>query len=113
MHELWLCKSILETIQQNAREKNAVRVKKIVLEIGQLVAVDKNALIFSFSVINVGTVAENATLHFIDIPGEAFCESCQTIVPLRQYYEACESCGGHALRVTQGEELRIQSMVVE
>ena len=42
MHELWLCKSILEIIQQNAIEKNGTRVKKIVLEIGQLAAVEKD-----------------------------------------------------------------------
>lgn len=34
MHELWLCKSILEIIKQNAIEKNCTRITKIVLEIG-------------------------------------------------------------------------------
>ncbi|EHL30434.1 hydrogenase maturation nickel metallochaperone HypA [Legionella drancourtii] len=113
MHELWLCKSILEIIKQNAIAINCTRVKKIVLEIGQLSAVEKDSLIFSFNVIAEGTVAENAELHIIDIPGEAQCESCQQKVPLRQYYDECHSCGSHSLKVTQGEELRVKSMVVE
>lgn len=113
MHELWLCKSILEIIKQNAIEKNCTRIKKVVLEIGQLTAVEKDSLIFSFNVITEGTVAEKAELHIIDIPGKALCELCQTVVPLRQYYDECSACGSHSLMVTQGEELRVKSMVVE
>lgn len=113
MHELSLCKSILEIIKQTALEKKCKRVKKIVLEIGQLAAIDKAALIFSFNIATEGTLAENATLQIIDIPGEAFCEFCQKLGPMQQYYDACQICGGHALNIMQGEELRIQSMVVE
>ncbi len=113
MHELWLCKSILEIIKQNAVEKNGTCVKKIVLEIGQLTAIDKDSLIFSFNVSAKGTLAENAELNIIDIPGKALCESCQKMVPLRQYYEECPACGSHSLKVTQGEELRVKSMVME
>lgn len=113
MHELWLCKSILQIIKQNALEKNCKRVKKVVLEIGQLIAVEKNSLLFSFNVITEGTLAEKSTLEIHDIPGQARCESCQKLVPLQQYYDECPLCGSHVLTVTQGEELRIKSMVVE
>jgi hydrogenase nickel incorporation protein HypA/HybF len=113
MHELTLCKNILEIIKQKALEKKCTQVKKIVLEIGELAAVDKAALIFSFNIATIGTMAQNAALQIIDIPGEAFCESCQKLGPLQQYYDACQICGSHALQITQGEELRIQSMVVE
>ncbi|PWY53901.1 hydrogenase maturation nickel metallochaperone HypA [Legionella qingyii] len=113
MHELWLCKSILEIIKQKADTTQCARIKKIVLEIGQLAAVEKNALIFGFTVIAKGTVAENAELYIVDIPGEALCESCQKRIPLQQYYDACQACGSHALKVIHGEELRIKSMVVE
>ena len=113
MHELWLCKSILEILTQKALEKKCTRVKQIVLEIGQLAAIDKAALIFSFNIATEGTLAENARLQIIDIPAEAFCESCQKTGPVQQYYDACQSCGAHALNITQGEELRVQSMVVE
>ena len=113
MHELWICKNILEIIGQNVQTMNCNRIKKIVLEIGELAAIEKEALFFGFKVASEGSVAENAVLHIIDIPGEAFCESCQKLVPLRQYYDACQSCGNHALKVIHGEELRVQSMVIE
>ncbi|ARB93728.1 hydrogenase maturation nickel metallochaperone HypA [Legionella longbeachae] len=113
MHELWLCKNILEIIKQNANDTQCTRVKKIILEIGELVAIEKNALIFSFNVITKGTLAENAEIDIIDISGKAFCESCQQLGPLQQYYDACHTCGSHALKIVQGEELRVKSMVVE
>lgn len=113
MHEVWLCTRILEIIQQKAMEQKAGRVKKIVLEIGLLAAVDSSSLKFSFDVLTQGTLAESAELVILEIPGEALCESCQKRVPLRQYYDECEACGSHSLKVTQGEELRVKSMVVE
>lgn len=113
MHELWLCNSILEIVKQKAFEKKCMRVKKIILEIGQLAAIDKESLIFSFNITTEGTLAECATLQMIDIPGEAFCESCQKLGPIQQYYDACQLCGSHALNITQGEEIRVQSMVIE
>ncbi|KTC80295.1 hydrogenase maturation nickel metallochaperone HypA [Legionella cherrii] len=113
MHELWVCKSILEIIKQKAAATQCTRVKKIILEIGQLAAIEKDALTFGFKVITEGTIAENAELYIIDIPGEGLCESCQNRSPLQQYYDACQVCGGHQLKVIQGEELQIKSMVVE
>lgn len=113
MHELWLCKRIFEIVQEQAGEKNATCIKKIVLEVGQLAGVDQEALRFSFQVLAAGTRVEKAVLQIIPIHGEALCEFCQKKVPLLQYYDACPLCGKHSLTVTQGEDLRIKSMVVE
>lgn len=113
MHELWLCKSILKIIEQKAKDIKCTRVKKIILEIGQLTALEKEALIFSFNVITEGTIAENAELDILNISAKAFCESCQQVSPLQQYYDACHTCGSYALKIVQGEELRVKSMVVE
>ncbi len=113
MHELWLCKNILDIINQKMVEKNCVRVKKVYLEIGQLAAVEKSALIFSFNVLTQGTAVENADLEIIDIPGKAVCETCGKNFSISQYYDACQECGGFSLTVIQGEELRVKSMEVE
>lgn len=113
MHELWLCNSILDIIKQQTTDKKCQKVKKIVLEIGQLAAIDRDALSFSFGVIVQGTIAENAELSIIEIPGEARCDSCQQIVPMKQYYEECQLCGNYSLSLIQGNELKVKSMVVE
>jgi len=113
MHELWLCKSVFAIIQGKAAKTKATKVKKVVLEIGLLAAVDKEALTFSFDVVTKGTLADKAELEIIDIPGEAQCESCHKTFSLQHYYEACDACGSHRLKIIQGEELKVKSMVVE
>jgi len=113
MHELWLCKNILEIVNQQAVKTKCVLVKKVYLEIGQLAAVEKSALIFCFNVIAQGTIAEQAILEIIEIPGKAVCDSCQKTVSLNQYYDSCQFCGNFALSIIQGEELRVKSMEVK
>lgn len=113
MHEVWLGKTILELVQKKLQDCKAKRVKKITLELGQLAAIDKEALLFSFGLIAKGSAAESAELEIQDISGEAFCESCQYKMSLQHYYDECQNCGGHRWVVTQGEALRVKSMVVE
>lgn len=113
MHELWICKNLLEIINQKMIDKNHCQVKKVYLEIGQLLAIEKSALTFSFEVLTQGTLAENADLVIIEIPARALCEFCGKNVSLNQYYDACNYCGSFSLKVTQGEELRVKSMEVE
>lgn len=113
MHELWLCKNIFEMIQKKFDEKKFKRVKKISLEIGELVAVDPAALIFSFSVITEGTMAKDATLDIIPVHGKAICSVCRKSVNINQYADACSYCGSFELTITQGNELHVKSMEVE
>lgn len=112
MHELSLCQSMLEIIHQHSAELHGQCVKKVFLEIGQLVAVDQAALRFAFEAITAGTIAEHAKLDIIEIEGQAICDCCQKTVRLKHYYDACELCGQYSLQITQGEALRIKSMEV-
>lgn len=113
MHELSLCRSILDIINEHLPAKNGRRIKKISLEIGQLAAVDESALCFCFEAIAKGTIAEDAILDISHIEGLALCVRCQKTVTLKHYYDACQSCGHFLLTVTQGEELRVKSMEIE
>lgn len=113
MHELSLCRTILEIVNKQASEIKCRRITKIFLEVGQLSAVDESALKFSFNVAAVGTRAEHALLEIIKIEGEAVCDFCHKTVRLKHYYDGCEFCGRFSLRVTQGEELRVKSMEVD
>ncbi len=112
MHELSLCKHILEIISHHVIESKAVYVKKICLEIGQLTGVDQAALLFSFDVVAKGTVAECAMLEIIEVKGMALCNHCQKQVMIKRYYDACHACGHFSLTVIQGEELQVKHMEV-
>jgi hydrogenase nickel incorporation protein HypA/HybF len=113
MHELWLCKNIIEIISQHAASKQYTRIKKIYLEIGELAAIEKSALIFSFNIIANETIAKDAILEIISVPGKAVCDSCSKTLTISQYSESCHYCGSFSLNIIQGEELRVKSMEVE
>lgn len=113
MHELSLCRAILDIINENVAGKNGARVKKITLEIGELAAVDESALRFGLEAIGRGTLAESADVDIITINGQAICDSCQKTVILKHYYDPCECCGHFTLRIIQGEELRVKSLEIE
>ncbi len=113
MHELSLCQTILNIINDHVSGKNYNCVKKISLNIGQLVAVDPAALRFGFDVVAKGTLAEKALLDIIEVEGKATCDICQKTVKLKRYYDACPTCGNFSLTITQGEELRVQFIEVE
>lgn len=104
---------ILEIINEQASKINCHRVKKIYLEVGELLAVDKSALLFGFEVVAAGTIAEQASLTFIDVPGLANCAVCQKVIRLNRYYQSCDGCQQFALTIIQGETLQVQSMEVE
>ena len=103
----------MDIIQANIAEKQLRRVKKITLEAGELAGVDHSALRFGFDVTTRGTVAEGAMLEILTIEGQAMCNTCQKIMPLKHYYDPCPACGQFSLTVTQGDELRVKSMEVE
>ncbi len=66
MHELWLCKNIMEIILQKANDIKCHKIKKISLIIGSQSMIDKSSLLFSLDIITKNTVAEHATLEIIE-----------------------------------------------
>lgn len=113
MHELSLCKNILEIVKDHVIGRKGARVKKIYLDVGQLSCVDHHALRFGFSVVAKGTVAEQAELAIKEIEGRAVCDGCQSTMLIKNYYDSCINCGSFSLTVIQGEELQVKSMEIE
>lgn len=113
MHEMSLCRSILQTLEEHAQRKRFSRVRQVRLEIGALAGVEIHALRFGFEAVTRDTLAEGATLEIIAVPGRAWCIACRRPVAVRQRFDPCPACGGHVLRITGGDELRIKDLEVE
>jgi len=113
MHEMSLCEGILGVLQQQAKQQNYQRVKTVFLEIGALAGVEPDALRFSFDVVMQGTLAEQARLEILLVPGEAWCLGCGTAVTVQQLYDACPNCGSFQLQISDGQQMRIKELEVE
>ncbi len=112
MHEMSLCESVLQILEDNAKSRDFARVKTVWLEIGGLSGVEPEAMRFAFDAVTRGTLADQARLEIIEVPGEAWCMQCCKTVQVKQRFDACPDCGGYQLQVTGGEEMRIKELEV-
>ena len=113
MHEMALCESIVQILEEEARRHGFSRVRAVHLEVGALAGVEIPALEFGFEVVCHGTLAEGARLHVIRTPGTAWCLRCETTVEVPDRFSPCPRCGGWQVQVTGGEDLRIRELEVE
>lgn len=113
MHEMSLCESILQTLEQQAARQNYRKVRTVWLEIGALAGVEVEALRFSFDLVIKGSLADEAVLEIIEVPGQAWCMPCGRNVAVRQRYDECPHCGSHQLQITGGDQMRIKELEVE
>lgn len=112
MHELSLCESVLQVIAQQAQAENYQIVTAVYLEIGALSGVDPAAMRFCFDSVVQGSLAENARLEIIEIPGQAWCSACNDNVQVEQIYDVCPCCGAYPLQINNGDQMRIKQLEV-
>jgi len=113
MHEISLCESVVQLIEEQAVKQQFTRVKTVWLEIGALAGVETDAMYFSFEAVAEGSIADGAKLEIIDVAGEAFCPPCNSSVPVHARYDACPKCDHCPLEITAGEEMRIKELEVQ
>lgn len=113
MHEMSLCESILQIMEDQARAQDFGRVKTVWLEIGRLSGVEVDALRFAFEAVTRDSLAAGARLEIIDQPGQAWCMQCSRNIDVTARFDPCPLCGGHQVQVTGGDEMRIKELEVE
>ena len=70
MHEMSLCESIVQILEDNAKSQGFAKVKTVWLEIGGLSGVEPEAMRFSFDAVTRGTLADRARLEIIEVPAK-------------------------------------------
>lgn len=113
MHELSVTQSILDISLRHAQTANAKRVTDINLVIGEFSSLVDDSVQFYWDIIARETIAQGARLHFNRIPGEMTCGNCGHIFqPGGETFE-CPSCSSAFVRITKGDEFRVESIDVE
>lgn len=112
MHEMSLAEGIRSIVEDAAREHRAGRVDKVVLEIGELAAVEVEALRFCLDVVLKDSVADGAGVDIETVPGTGWCMQCAATVPIAQRYDACPQCGSYQVQPTGGTEMRVKELAL-
>jgi len=112
MHEMSMCESIVQILEDQAQVHGYSRVKAVRLEIGPFSCADPEAMRFCFDATTRNSLADGARLDILMTEGEAWCFACSLSVSINTRTDPCPRCGSHQLQVTAGEEMRIKDMEV-
>jgi hydrogenase nickel incorporation protein HypA/HybF len=112
MHELSLAESVIRIIESAALTQQFSSVRTIFLEVGRLAGVEPEALQFCFGAAARDTVAQDARLEIIEVPGEGTCADCGSVHPVHSLLDACPACGAYAVQVSGGNGMRVRELDV-
>ena len=108
MHELGLCASIVDAVEQRAGERPVARVR---IRVGRLHHVHPEAFDQSFAIAAMGSVAEDATAELVLLPVSVRCSSCgATSGRSTSCRRRARECSGVDLEIVGGDELILESI---
>lgn len=113
MHELSVTESLLKIALEHAERANAQRVTDLNIVMGELASMVDDSIQFYWEIIAKGTIAEQATLHFLRIPAELQCQTCFEKYHPTDRELACPKCNGVNTKIIAGEEFALESIDVE
>lgn len=113
MHEMSLVESVLQIIEDAAKQQGFTKVRRVWLEIGQLSCVEPEALRFSFDAVMRDSIAHHAQLEIVEVAGQGRCGQCGCKVAMAGRDEVCPNCGSCAIAVTEGDQMRVKELEVE
>ena len=106
MHELSICQSIAEIVEEAAEGRTVETVR---LDVGQLRQVVPDTLVHSWEIVTRGTPLDGTQLEIEYIPGSFDCASCGRTTSIDIPMFRCE-CGSIDVDVTAGQELMVTSL---
>lgn len=113
MHELSLAENLISLVEAVGRRESAGRIAVVVIEVGELSAIEPDALGFAFDVVKTGGLAKSARLDIVVIPGEGRCGRCGEEAAMPTLYAPCPACGSHEREVLKGREMRVREILIE
>ena len=113
MHELGIATSILDAVAEEARRHPGAHPVKVAVRVGELAAVDPEALSFSFQVLTNGTQWERLALEVETCPRRHRCPVCETTFRVTDYDFACPACGVFGTDCVGGDELELAYLEME
>lgn len=110
MHEISIARSILGIITGEMKRRSFKRLKSVSVRVGELTAVDPEALRFTFDACTKGTWLKGAELLIEEVPLMGRCRGCGREFRAEGFRSVCAFCGGDSTERISGDELEVVSM---
>jgi len=110
MHEYSVCMALLEQVERIAREQQAHRVERIVLQLGPLSGVEAPLLERAWPLAAAGSIAADAELVIDTAPVRVHCTQCGAESEAQPNRLLCASCGDYRTRLISGDEMLLANL---
>lgn len=113
MHELSLISNLFEMLEEQAKEKNALRITRVKLQVGLLSGAVPELLKTAFDLYKKDTIAATAEIEIEEVPFRIRCRACSAEMTRDDFILQCESCGATDLETIAGTELILEKLEME
>ena len=113
MHELALCRGLLQQVTRIAEEHQASAIKSIHLKVGPLAGIETELLKRSFPLVAHGTAAQEALLEITPVKATIQCDECDKKSELDNIQLICPHCQSTATTLLSGDEMTLENVVLE
>jgi hydrogenase nickel incorporation protein HypA/HybF len=111
MHEYSIVGSLVEKVEEIARERHATSVRSLLVRIGELAGVETDLLSTAYEVFRVRTICENAHLTIEPVAARWVCPRCADSIPRGSVLQ-CFRCHVPA-HLAQGDEIVLERVELE
>lgn len=110
MHETGVMMEIIDIASKYARKSGARKIYKIVLQVGQLSALEPEYAKICYPLAAEGTMAEGSEVEFEMIPALAVCQQCGKTYNVVENEFECPNCNSSEREIISGKELKIKEL---
>lgn len=114
MHEVTVCDSLLDLVEETARKHDAKQVVVVRVRIGEISGVVPELLQHAFEVLAPERkLTKKAVLAIEKVRPLAHCEACGQDFEPAEYIFICPACGSGRTRLLAGDELSLDRLEME
>jgi hydrogenase nickel incorporation protein HypA/HybF len=111
VHEYSLIQSLMERVEAEARERNALAIRRLRVRVGELSGVEPELLATAYEIFRAGTLCAQAELDIERVPARWACRRCGAAVVSGGILQ-CPSCGEPAALV-EGQDIVLERIELE
>jgi hydrogenase nickel incorporation protein HypA/HybF len=113
MHELGIAQSVIDAVQTESARHSGAKPSKVAVRIGELSAIDPDALRFSFDALIRESDLEGMVLEIQVCPRRHRCDGCGAEFDVKDFDFRCPQCGSTRNECISGEELELAYLELE
>lgn len=113
MHELGIASNIIEGVQAEVEKRGAIHASRVSIRVGELSAVDPDALRFAFESLVRDTPFFDLVLDIQICPLTYRCRNCAHSFCPQGWTSDCPSCGAPNAECVGGDELDLAYLEME